>query len=67
MTNSKALKKSIKDSGYRIYFIASKLDITYQGLLKKINNESEFKASEIKKLCEMLNISRDDKETIFFA
>ena len=37
-------------------------------LSKKVNNENQFKASEIKKLCELLNIaSLKERENIFFA
>ena len=47
MTNTQLLRDKIEQSGYKLRFIAGKLGITYQGFLKKINNESEFKASEI--------------------
>lgn len=67
MTNSVALKKRIKDSGLRIYFIAAALGLSYPGLQNKIRNETEFKASEIEKLCELLHIEGKEKEHIFFA
>ena len=38
------------------------------GLAKKIRNETEFKASEINALCELLKIDDPkEKEAIFFA
>ena len=67
MTNTNMLKKKIEESGYKLRFIANKLGITYQGFLKKINNETEFKASEIQTLCNLLNICLQDRESIFFA
>ncbi len=67
MTNTKLLRSYIGKSGYKLVFIAKQLDITYAGLLKKINNETEFKASEIQILCDLLNISLEDREKIFFA
>lgn len=66
MTNTNLLKEEIKRSGYKQVFIAEQLGITYQGLLKKENNETEFKASEIQMLCELLNLSHEKKEKIFF-
>lgn len=66
MTNVKMLKEKIEASGFKLTFIASKLGLTYQGFLNKINGESEFKASEIKGLCELLNIDIQEKEAIFF-
>ena len=67
MTDTKALRKKMDDSGYKLRFIAKQLGITYQGFLKKINNESEFKATEIQTLCNLLNIDIQEKEQIFFT
>lgn len=57
----------IDKSGYKLRFIASKLGITYQGFLRKINNETEFKASEIQGLKELLNLTDKERDEIFFA
>ena len=67
MTNSKLLKMAIDKSGYRLRFIAKQLSISYQAFLNKINNSSEFKASEIATLCNLLKIDNKAKERIFFA
>lgn len=67
MTDKMLLRAKIEESGYRLKFIAKKLGITYAGLLKKINNETEFKASEIQKLANMLKLDLKEKEEIFFA
>lgn len=67
MTNTELLRKKIDDSGYKLTFIAKQLGITYQGFLNKINNETEFKATEIQVLCELLNIDIQEKENIFFV
>lgn len=66
MTNTSLLRKKIDESGYKLRFIASKLGITYQGFLKKINNETEFKASEMQILRELLNLTDAEFEQIFF-
>lgn len=67
MTNTQLLRDKIEQSGYKLRFIAEKLGITYQGFLKKINNASEFKASEIKILYDLLDMDGADREAIFFA
>lgn len=67
MTNTALLRKKIDESGYKLRFIAKQIGITYQGFLKKINNESEFKAKEIMILCDLLKIDIQEKELIFFT
>lgn len=66
MTNTALLRKKIDESGYKLRFIAKQIGITYQGFLKKINNESEFKASEIKGLQDLLNLTDEIRDKIFF-
>lgn len=68
MTDTKLLTCKIDESGLKRAFIAEKLGLSPYGLSKKINNESEFKGSEIKLLCQILNIKTlKEKEAIFFA
>lgn len=67
MTNEELLRQKIEESGLKIYFIAKQTGISYQALLNKMRNEREFKVSEIQKLSEILNLSADEKENIFFA
>lgn len=67
MTNTSLLRKKLDESGYKLRFIAKQLGITYQGFLKKINNETEFKASEIQSLKEILNLTDEERDMIFFT
>ena len=67
MTNTPLLEKLIDESGYKRSYLAKCLGITAYALAMKINNKSEFKASEIAKLCELLKIPKKDRDTIFFA
>ena len=67
MTDTILLKQKIGESGYKLRFIAKKLGITYAGLLKKTNNESEFKASEIQILYNLLNLTETERNEIFFC
>lgn len=66
MTDTEALVKLIEDSGLKYKFIAEQLGISYFSLNKKINNITEFKTSEVSKLCQLLKIdSPKEKEKIF--
>lgn len=60
MTDTVALKKLIKNSGLKYRFIASELNITYQGLKNKIENVNEFKTGEVDMLCKLLSESGKD-------
>ena len=67
MTNTNLLEQYIEGSGYKKGFIAKQLGITAYAFALKANNKSEFKASEIETLCNLLKIGAKDKEAIFFA
>lgn len=67
MTNTIVLNGEIAKSGLKISFIASKLGLSREGFYKKINNETEFKASEIAGLQTILGLSNKKRDEIFFA
>lgn len=67
MTDTERLIDVMNASGYKRSHIAKSVGLTVTGLMNKVNNESDFKALEIKKLCELLDLSISDKEAIFFA
>lgn len=67
MTNRDLLNEVISDSGMTITSISKKLGITREGLYKKINNETEFKASEIVSMQRILHLSNETRDKIFFA
>lgn len=67
MANTKLLKEKIDECGYKLKFVAKQLEITYQGLLNKLQNKTEFTASEIQTLVDLLNLSETDRNAIFFA
>ena len=67
MTNTKLLRRKIDESGYKLRYIAKQLGISYQGLMYKINNESEFKASEIQMLKNLLKLTDAEVQMIFFV
>jgi DNA-binding phage protein len=67
MTDTKLLRDHIEASGMKYVHIAKKLGLSAYGLQRKIENDSEFKASEIVKLCEVLNLDIKARDNIFFA
>ena len=68
MVDTQKLSKKIDESGLKKYYIASRIGLTTYGLQKTINNQTQFKANEIEKLCIILKIKTlEEKEIIFFA
>lgn len=65
MTNTQLLDDKIKNSGLKIGFIIDKLGISRTAFDKKKKNEIAFRASEIYVLCDLLNISEDEKTDFF--
>jgi transcriptional regulator with XRE-family HTH domain len=67
VTNTSFLKDYIKQSGYKIRYLAQQLGISEHSLSRKINGKNEFKANEIELLCKLLKIGAKDRMAIFFA
>jgi hypothetical protein len=67
MTDTKLLRNLIDASGLKYKYIAKKLGLSAYGLQLKIENDNEFKASEITKFCEILNLDMQTRDKVFFA
>lgn len=67
MTNTELLVRAIQTTGLKLKFISAKLGIGIGTLSSKINNATEFKASEIACLSEILNLDNAQRDEIFFA
>lgn len=66
MTDTEVLKELIISKGLKLKYVAQYLGLSSYGLSMKINNEREFKTSEVAALCELLEIeSLEVKEAIF--
>lgn len=63
--NSELLQKKIRESGFKLGYISNELNLSMYGFSRKIRNESEFKVSEMFKLCEILNLSDKERTDIF--
>lgn len=67
MTNTELLKERIDRSGLKLQYIAEQLGLTRFGLYKKLNGESEFRQSEIMKIGELLSLTAEDRDALFFG
>ena len=66
MTDTGKLKQAIKDSGITITNIAAKMGCS-RNRVYSIMNGSDILASEIRKLSEILHVSDEFRDEIFFA
>ncbi len=67
MTNQELFIKKMTLCGYKVETLAKEIGLSRAGLYKKINNDHEFKASEIKKISTLFGLSPDEQDKIFFA
>ncbi|EFM22594.1 hypothetical protein HMPREF9166_1836 [Selenomonas sp. oral taxon 149 str. 67H29BP] len=68
MTDTIEFEIALKRAGLTKKKVAQSLGISEMGLYQKVNNITEFKASEISKLYELLNLSNlAEQQKIFFA
>ena len=67
MTDTVKLRELISKSGLKLGYIANQLGISRFALSNNIQNRTEFRVSEIVKMCELLCIDYDSREQIFFA
>lgn len=67
MTDTELLLTCIKDCGSSVTSLAKQLNLSRQGLWKKINNKSEFKQTEIQKVTNILSLDAEKERLIFFT
>lgn len=67
MTDTLKLRQRIKDSGLRLGFIAKALGVSTYTLQRKLDNDSEFKISEVDTLSKLLGLTPNEKNELFFA
>ena len=68
MIDTIELEARIKCAGLTKKDVASALNIAPMSMIRKSKNRTEFKASEIKKLAEILKIDQPDEfQRIFFS
>lgn len=67
MTDTKELRRRIEEKGLKYGFIAKQLGISRYALQMKIDNDSEFRVSEVDTLAAILGLTLLEKDAIFFA
>lgn len=67
MTDSAMLKRTIRDSGLKMTYIADKLGISLNTLSRKTNRKTEFTGREIQTISAMLNLTPAQRDQIFFS
>lgn len=60
------LEKAITDSGLKVGFIVNTLGISRAAFDKKRKGRNAFRLSEVYVLCDLLKITDDAKQQIFF-
>ena len=68
MTNRELLEQKIKQKGLKKGFIAEAIGVSRSTFCALLGGKSEFKVSQIRVLCELLDIHDDETvKAIFFA
>lgn len=67
MTNTELLKKSIEERGFVNKYIAAKMGVTVETFSRKVNGKSQFKDTEIRCIKEILDLTGEEVNAIFFA
>ena len=66
MTDFKLLAEKVKESGITITAMAKKCNMSRETYYNRMNGIGDFTASEIYALTNVLNLSRDERDIIFF-
>ena len=67
MIKGNLLREKIDTCGFKLGYVAKQVGVSYQAFLKKLNNETEFKTSEVMILKELLHLTDDEVMEIFFT
>ena len=67
MLNTQLLDDRIKSSGFKVNFIVEKLGLSRNGFDKKRKGKTPFRVAEIYVLRDLLNLSNEEEQEIFFA
>jgi transcriptional regulator with XRE-family HTH domain len=68
VTNVKLLEEKIRQSGLKKGYVAERIGVSRGTLCSLLSNKTEFKISQIRALCEVLDIKDDETiKAIFFA
>lgn len=67
MTDTEELKRLIRRKGFTLEELSQKIGLSKTSLSYKINNKIDFKTKEIKKIQNILNLTDEQRDFIFFG
>ena len=67
MTDKNLLYYFVKRAGFKNKDIAEAIGITPAGYTLKISNKSDFRQREIKTICDLLELTVEERDRVFFA
>ena len=67
MTNSTLLKIAIIRNGLKVVDLCAKCGFSTGYFYKCLRGEQDFRTSEVRQICDELNIEADEMNRIFFA
>ena len=67
MTDKNLLHYFVKRAGYKNKDIAEAIGITQAGYTLKISNKSDFRQREIKTISELIGLTVEERDRVFFA
>lgn len=67
MTNTSKLKGRMAEMGFTLSSLSEALHISRPSLRKKITGATDFRVSEIEKMCPLLKINKAEINEFFFA
>ncbi len=67
MPNINLLKTKISESGIKMTILSEKTGISRETLYNRLNENGEFKASEIVALTSALNLTKEERDKIFLT
>lgn len=67
MTDKNLLYYFVKRAGFKNKDIAKAIGITSAGYTLKISNKSDFRQSEIKTISDLLSLTVEERDRVFFA
>lgn len=67
MTNTTEFKVAMMRASMTMESLAEQVGISAVSMSYKVNNKREFTSSEIKRISDILNLTIEERELIFFA
>lgn len=67
MTDKNLLYYFVKRAGFKNKDVAKAIGVTQSGYTLKISNKSDFRQSEIKTICDLLGLTAEERDRVFFS